>query len=190
MLSKNKIQEKFFGNKEALKIINIGRFTDQKDHLTLLRSINLIKNKLPLKLIIIGKGKNKEKIMKYIYENKLHKIVKVKNFLNNPYPYIKKSDIFILSSIYEGLPNVLLETMSLNKFIISSNCPTGPYEILQGEKNGLLFKVGNYKELSRKIIYYSGNKRKMQSKVKLAYKSLKRFDYKFNLDKYYKIISA
>ena len=53
----------------------------------------------------------------------------VKN-IKNPFPYILKSDLFILSSIFEGLPNVLLESLTLNRFIISSNCPTGPSEIL------------------------------------------------------------
>ena len=57
------------------------------------------------------------------------------------------SDAFILSSKYEGSPNVLLEAITLNKIIISSDCPTGPSEILDGGKGGILFKVGDYKNL-------------------------------------------
>ena len=63
------------------------------------------------------------------------------NFKKNPYPYLKRSEVLILSSLFEGLPNVLLESLSLKKFVISSDCPTGPKEILDYGKNGLLFKM-------------------------------------------------
>ena len=65
----------------------------------------------------------------------------------NPYPYLKKADVFILSSLYEGLPNVLLESLSLKKFIISSNCPTGQRKFLIVEK--MVF----YLKWERKMIY-------------------------------------
>ena len=62
-----------------------------------------------------------------------------------------KSDLFILTSLYEGLPNVLLESMVLKKYIISSNCPTGPSEILKKGKYGELFPVKNYKFIKKNI---------------------------------------
>ena len=62
-----------------------------------------------------------------------------------------KSDLFILTSLYEGLPNVLLESIVLKKYIISSNCPTGPSEILNKGKYGELFPVKNYRNLSKKL---------------------------------------
>ena len=65
------------------------------------------------------------------------------HYTNNPFPYIKQADIFVLSSLFEGLPNVLLEAILLKNFIISSNCKTGPKEILDYGKGGLLFKIGN-----------------------------------------------
>ena len=73
-----------------------------------------------------------------------------------------RSDLFILSSIFEGLPNVLLESLALNRFIISSNCPTGPSEILSYGKGGILFKIGDYKDLGKKIIFYKKNKFKLK----------------------------
>ena len=81
----------------------------------------------------------------------MNKNVKLLNFVENPYNYIKQTDLFILSSKYEGLPNVLLETLVIRKFIISSDCPTGPKEILSNGKGGLLFKNGDYKDLSKKL---------------------------------------
>ena len=68
----------------------------------------------------------------------------------------------MLSSKYEGLPNVLLEALTLKKFIISTNCPTGPKEILLNGKGGLLFNVGNYNQLSEKILFYVKNKKSVK----------------------------
>ena len=172
-------------NKKSLKIITIGRFTDQKDHSTLLRSMNEIKNKIDFKLLIIGRGVNKYKMINYIKENNLKKNVKILPFQNNPFKYLMISDLFILTSKFEGLPNVLLEAAVLKKFIISTNCPTGPREILQNGKGGFLFKIGDYKNLSQKILNYHQNKKRLKVKVNNNYKNLKRFDINKNLQKYY-----
>ena len=94
-----------------------------------------------------------------------------------------------MSSIFEGLPNVLLEAMLLKKFIISSNCPTGPKEILNSGKFGVLFKPKNHKELAKLILYYSKNKKEYLKKIKDGFKSLERFDYSRNLNKYLQIIN-
>jgi glycosyltransferase involved in cell wall biosynthesis len=187
-LSKQKINFSFFNGKKELKIINIGRFVDQKDHMTLLQAINIIKNKINFKMIIIGKGVNKNKILNFIKENNLSKKVKVLPFQENPFKYIKLSNIFILTSTFEGLPNVLLEAICLKKFIISSKCPTGPREILNGGKGGFLFDVGNYEELAKKIEEYYFNKHLYKKKIDYAYKKLHRFNYNGNLKKYLNVV--
>ena len=122
-------------------MINIGRLEDQKDHLTLLRAIKLIKDKIKVKLLIIGNGSMQNEIDKFIEKNNLKYNVKIINNINNPFPYLLKSDLFVLSSIFEGLPNVLLEALTLNKFVISTNCSTGPSEILLKGKGG--FAISN-----------------------------------------------
>jgi glycosyltransferase involved in cell wall biosynthesis len=88
------------------------------------------------------------------------------------------------------LPNVLLESLSLKKFIISSNCPTGPKEILDHGKNGLLFKMGEENDLYKKIIYYLQNKKKCKKLIFNGFNRLWRFDYHLNLEKYVKLISS
>jgi len=175
----------FKKNKKSLKIITIGRFTDQKDHLTLLKSLNEIKNKINFKLLIIGRGINKHKMINYIIKNDLKNDIKILPFQNNPYKYLRISDLFILSSKFEGLPNVLLEAAVLKKFIISTNCPTGPREILQNGRGGFLFKVEDYLSLSQKILYYYMNQKKLKIKINHNYKNLIRFDSNKNLQKYY-----
>ena len=96
----------------------------------------------------------------------------------------------MLSSKFEGLPNVLLESLVLNKFVISSNCSTGPSEILDNGKGGLLFQIQNPKELKNKIIYFLKNRSKCKKKLNFAIKRLKRFDYDKNMEKYYNVINS
>ena len=184
-LSKKKVKNLF--PKKTLKIISVGRLVDQKNQLTLLKAINIIKNLYPVRVVLIGRGIDLYKIKDYIKSKNLSKIVKI-FYTSNPFPYIKQADLFILSSKYEGLPNVLLESIVLKKMIISSACPTGPKEILLDGKAGLLFKVGNYIELSQKIIFYIKNKKKCKKILDTSINNLNRFDYKINLKKYLSVI--
>ena len=184
-LSKKKVKNLF--PKKTLKIISVGRLVDQKNQLTILKAINIIKNLYPVRIVLIGRGVDLYKIKDYIKSKKLSKIVKI-FYTSNPFPYIKQADLFILSSKYEGLPNVLLESIVLKKMIISSACPTGPKEILLDGKAGLLFKVENYIELSQKIIFYIKNKTKCKKLLNTSINKLNRFDYKINLKKYLSVI--
>jgi glycosyltransferase involved in cell wall biosynthesis len=191
---KKKLQNKkiqFFKNFRGLKIINIARLTDQKDHITLLRSINMIvkNNKLDLRLCIIGRGKNFELLSKYIKDNNLNKSIKLLGYKKNAQEYIKHSDLFILSSKFEGLPNTLIEAQISKVPIISSDCPSGPKEILLNGKLGILFKVGSHEDLCKKILLFNKDKKKYKKQCLLAHKYLKRFDYEINLSKYLKIIN-
>ncbi len=186
--SKKKINKIFPNN--VLKIINVGRFVDQKDQLTILKSLNLLKNKINFHLILLGQGQLKQKLFNYIISNNLSKYVKFIDFKENPYPYIRKADVFILSSKFEGLPNVLLEAAVLKKFIISSNCPTGPREILLNGKLGFLFPVGDFRALTKKILLFYRQPKKNKKLINLAYKNLYRFDYDLNLKKYLKLIKS
>ena len=142
-----------------------------------------------MELLIIGYGANKNKILDFIKQNKLNSKIKVLDFQNNPYKFIKKSDVFILTSRFEGLPNVLLESLALKKFIISSDCPTGPREILEGGKFGFLFKIKDYKKLSLLILEYAKNKNKYHKKIQLGYRSLDKFNLDLNANKYLNEIS-
>jgi len=186
-LSKKKVNISFF-KKNCLNFINVARLEDQKDHMTLLNAFSNLKNIINFRLLIIGDGKNKKKIEKFIQENKLINEVKILKNINNPFPYIKKSNIFILTSLYEGLPNVLLEAITLKKYVISSDCPTGPKEILNYGKGGTLFKAGDSNDLYKKIKNFSSNKKNILNKIKYSSKLLYRFDKKENLNKYLNLL--
>lgn len=188
--SKEKFYHNFFyKNKNFFKIVSVGRFVDQKDHLTLLKAFQIIYKEINAKLILVGQGVKKDEYLEFVKSNNLEDHVSILEFNNNPYKIIKNSDLFILSSKYEGLPNVLLEAMTLKKFIISTNCPTGPREILKNGRFGFLFKIGDYKNLSNLILKYYYNQKQFKYKTQDAYKSLKRFDFNTNCLKYFKILN-
>jgi glycosyltransferase involved in cell wall biosynthesis len=185
--SKKTLNFNFFNNKE-LKLINVGRCTDQKNQMLILQSVKYLKDKIPLKLLIAGSGKEFSRLKSYIKNNDLVKNVRLLNFLPNPYKYMIKADVLILSSNYEGLPNTLLEAQCLKKIILSTNCPTGPKEILLNGKAGIFFKINDYKDLANKILFIHKNKAKLKVKTLIGFKNLKRFNQETNLNKYYSVI--
>ena len=187
-LLKKKIN--FFNQFRYLKIINIGRLTDQKDHITLIKALNLLKKEgIKFKLYLIGQGNNYNKINNLVNKYKLTNNIKLAGFKEKAYEYINSADLFILTSKYEGLPNVLLEAQYLNKYIISTNCPTGPSEILLNGRAGDLFDVGDYRKLASIINKYKLNKKNISIKIRTGSKSFRRFDYFENCYKYYKFVS-
>ncbi|MGL5458407.1 MAG: glycosyltransferase [Cetobacterium sp.] len=139
--------------KELIKdeyIVAVSRLdTIQKDYATLIKGYKLaIENGVKEKLYIVGDGSDRKKIEKLIEESELEKNIVLIGKTTNPYVWMKRSKLFVHSSNYEGLPTVLIEAMICGKVVISSNCPTGPYEILKGGQSGVLFTVGDYKALS------------------------------------------
>jgi glycosyltransferase involved in cell wall biosynthesis len=182
--SVEKINYNFY-KKNHLKLINVGRLVDQKDQLTILKAVHyaLKKNK-KVQLLIIGKGEKKRELEKYIKKNNLSKNIKLIGYKKNPFKYIKAADIFVLSSKFEGLPNVLIESIFLKRGIISSNCPTGPNEILKNGKYGDLFEIGDYKTLGNIIINYN----KDYLKINAAYDICTDYSYEKNCHEYYKTV--
>ena len=186
-LSKNKIG-KLYKSKNSLKIIMVGRLSKEKDHITFLKCLKILTEKIKLESVILGSGNQKDLIKNTIYEYKLNKKVKMISHKNNPYPYIKQSNILVLCSLHEGLPNVLIESAVLKTFVISSNCETGPKEILLNGRAGALFEVSNSKHLAKKILYFK-NKKVRGNMIKKAYLNLYRFNYQRNLNKYLNVIT-
>ena len=186
-LSKIKVKKTFF--KKNLNIISVGRLTDQKNHILQLKAIKHIEKKYNPFLTIVGKGYKEKYLKSYIKNNNIDKKVQLIGYKKNPFPYIVKSDILILSSKFEGLPNILLEAQYLKKYIISSKCSSGPKEILMNGKAGDLFKVNDHKELAKKINIYCKNKNKCKKKIMIGFKNLHRFNYSKNCKKYYEILN-
>ena len=181
----SKVSKKINLNKNFKYIINVSRFTPRKDHATTIKAFKLASNKVKnLKLILIGYGPEYSNIKNLIHTLKINKKVIILKNENNPYPYIKQSELLILSSKYEGMGNVLVESLMLNTPVISSNCNAGPAEILLNGKGGDLFQVSNHVDLANKIIKHFKNRNIQKKKIKIAKKKLFRFDLKKHIEIY------
>tara|TARA_X000000950_G_scaffold289178_1_gene410480 strand:- start:3392 stop:4486 length:1095 start_codon:yes stop_codon:yes gene_type:complete len=181
-LSNQKIP-KFNLKKKTYKIVIIGRLVDQKDHITSLKALNLLKNKINFYTIVIGKGELMTNLKKFCKNNKLENKIKFLGYKKNIYPYLKWSNALVLSSKFEGSPNVLIESISMNKITISSNCSTGPKEILTNGKGGYLFRTSDYKDLAKKIKISYFEKKITSQKKTFAKKTIDRFSIEKNSKK-------
>ena len=183
-----KSKKKPFFKKKRKIIISIGRLDEVKNQIMLLRAANLLKDKMIFDIVLIGEGKNKRYLIEYAKKIGINKNLYIYNFKKNPFPYLLNSDLKILTSNFEGLPNVLIEAMALNIPIISTKSPTGPREILMDGKAGFLVKRNDHVSLSKKIKLFLENPEAFKKK-KLFYKeSLKRFSPEKNLNYYKKIV--
>ena len=161
----------------------------QKDFETLIEGYLILKNKgIKERLYIIGEGDGRVKIEKMIEEKKLVEDVILLGEKKNPYIWIKHSKLFIHSSRYEGLPTVLLEALMMDKFIVSSNCPTGPTEILTNPKAGELFNVGDANQLAEKVLKILYDKDYQKELLKNIQLKKKEFELSEITQKFHKII--
>ena len=141
-LSKEKIDDINLSNK--FKLISVGRLSEQKGYDRLLRVFKKLKNDvIDIELILVGNGDKYNELNKYIVENKLEKDVTLLGFKENPYKYVRASDLFVCSSISEGFSLVIGEAMAVGVPVVSVDCP-GPNEILDYGKYGKL--VNNSEE--------------------------------------------
>ena len=163
--------------------------TVQKDFETLIEGYSILKNKgIKEKLYIIGEGNGRVKIEKMIEEKNLGEDVILLGEKKNPYVWMKNSKLFIHSSRYEGLPTVLLEALMMDKFIVSSNCPTGPTEILTNPKAGELFDVGDANQLAEKVLKVLYDKDYQKELLKNIQLKKKEFELSEIAEKFHKII--
>jgi glycosyltransferase involved in cell wall biosynthesis len=166
-------------------ILNVARFEKQKNHIMLLQSFKNIHNTVNAKLFLIGYGSEKKKIIEYIEKNNLKKRVTLISNNKNVYSYYKIADLFVLSSIYEGFGNVLVEAGMFKIPIISTNCKSGPKEILKNGQCGDLVNIGDKKKMSKLIV--KNLKKPDKSKISKMYQSLKIFNIKNHILQYEKI---
>ena len=154
----NPIKDDFLEDSEKTKydktIIAVGRLVPQKNHKMLITAFSKVVEKhSDYTLKIFGKGKLEEELKKHIKNMKLEDKVKLCGISNDIKSELNKSEIFVLASNYEGLPNCLIEAMALGLPVISTDCPCGgPKELIENEKNGILIPVNNKEKMSDAII--------------------------------------
>jgi glycosyltransferase involved in cell wall biosynthesis len=133
-------------------IISVGRLAGVKDFENLITAFNIVRQVIDCRLIILGEGEERADLENLIYSLDLEELVQLEGFCANPYAYISKSSLFVLSSRYEGLPSALIESLACGTPAVSTDCPSGPQEILEGGRYGRLVPIEDSEALALAII--------------------------------------
>lgn len=142
------VDHPWFAAGEPPVVLSAGRLTRQKDHETLLRAFALVRQKVPARLLILGEGEERANLDASIDRLGIRSDAALHGFAPNPFAYMARARLFVLSSRWEGFGNVLVETMACGTPVVSTDCPSGPAEILQGGSFGPLATVGDPRSLA------------------------------------------
>lgn len=133
-------------------VLGVGRLTRQKDFPTLVRAFAEVRRRRPARLIILGEGEDRPVLEGLARELGVADEVSLPGFRANAMAYMATAGVFVLSSEWEGLPTVLIEALAAGTRVVSTDCPSGPREILQGGRLGALVPVANPAALADAII--------------------------------------
>ncbi|MFO1418471.1 MAG: glycosyltransferase [Methylotetracoccus sp.] len=148
------VEHPFLSSKALPVLVGSGRFTRQKDFPTLLRAFARVRAVTPCRLLILGDGKREEReqLEALVAQLGVADDVSMPGFVPNPYAYIAKCDLFVLSSIWEGSPTVLTEALALGVPVVATDCPSGPMEITQNGRYGRLVPMEDPEALAQAIV--------------------------------------
>jgi glycosyltransferase involved in cell wall biosynthesis len=124
-------------------VLAVGRLRPQKDFPTLIRAFARMRRKKSARLLILGEGSERPRLEALVREHALAADVQLPGFDANPYRYLARGALFVLSSAWEGLPSVLIEALACGLRVVATDCPSGPREILRGGRYGELVPVGD-----------------------------------------------
>lgn len=139
----------WFGTGRPPVIVAVGRLTEQKDYPTLLRAFADLRSRRNAKLVILGEGEERSALSELVARLDLSEDVDFVGFQTNPYPWMAAGQLYVMSSAWEGLPGALLQAMACGTPVVSTDCATGPAEILEDGRWGRLVKVGDAGALAR-----------------------------------------
>lgn len=137
------VNHPWFAEGEPQVILGVGRLSPQKDFATLLRAFARVRAERPARLLILGEGALRPELERLADELGISSDVQLPGFVDNPMAFMAKASLFVLSSRFEGLPTVLIEAIACGTSTVSTDCPSGPREILEDGRLGGLVPVGD-----------------------------------------------
>lgn len=149
----------WFASGQPPVILGVGRLVPQKDFHTLIKAFALVRAQASARLVILGesvtggtRGDGRAALEETVRRLGLNGDVDMPGFVDNPFAYMKRAAVFVLSSRWEGLPNVLIQALALGVPVVSTDCPGGPAEILENGRWGRLVPVGDESALAQAIL--------------------------------------
>ena len=137
------VHHRFFAEGQYPVILGVGRLAEQKDFSTLIKAFHILHRKIPSRLIILGEGEERSVLEALIRSCSLQDMVDLPGVDINPFAFMKKASVFVLSSKWEGLPGVLIQALACGCPVVSTDCLSGPAEILKDGEYGYLVPVGD-----------------------------------------------
>ena len=149
--AKQPIHHRWFGPGQIPVVISVGRLCEQKDFLSLIQAFAKVRAHRPVRLVILGEGPDRPRLEAAVSEMGLSDCVELPGFVSNPYAFMAQSALYVLSSRWEGLPTVLIEALACGLPVVSTDCPSGPREILHDGQYGILVAMGDVDALAQAI---------------------------------------
>jgi len=167
---KNIIKKKNNNNyKKILNIIYVGRLSREKGIFVILKALKNLNKKYKFLFNLYGDGPEKKSIEEFIKINNLNKIISLKGFVQNKKLIFKNADLFINASLWEGLPNALVQSINYNVFPICSDAPGGNMEVIKNGRFGISFKTNDEKDLQNKITKFLNKRLKLNNKSRIKH---------------------
>ncbi len=133
-------------------ILSVGGFKPAKDYKTLLKAFALVRQDRPARLLLLGEGRLKQSLLRQAEALGVSADLDMPGFVDNPFKFMANASLFVLSSVYEGLPTVLIEALACGCPVVSTDCPSGPNEILDNGRYGSLVPMGDEQLLAAAIM--------------------------------------
>lgn len=150
-LSKLPVSHPWYQASEPV-VLGVGRLELQKDFATLIRAFERVQRQRPANLVILGEGSQRPALQQLVQALGIAEQVDMPGYEPNPFAYMRRSAVFVLSSKFEGLPNALIQAMACGCPVVSTDCPSGPAEILDSGRYGHLVPVGDVDALASAIL--------------------------------------
>lgn len=141
-LASRPVTHKWLGPNRSPLLIAIGRLSKEKDYPVLLEAVAMLRGRRPVNLLVLGEGVERQPLEQLAASLGIEEHVDFAGYVANPYAYLARADVLVLSSRSEGLPTVLIEALALGTRVVSTDCESGPREILAGGEYGRLVPVG------------------------------------------------
>lgn len=138
-------------SKQVPVVLSVGRLTRQKGYPTLLKAFAILRRTVSAKLVILGEGELRRDLETLAQQLGISDDMALTGFVSNPYAWMRRANVFVLASAWEGLPGVLLQAMACGTPVIATDCPGGNAEILEGGTWGSLVPVGDSDALARQL---------------------------------------